>query len=341
MVIDFITYQLQSIGGKEYHQIPGVLVENAARTTHRHRQDDLLALFLSFSGEHRYISEEIDELTKTASGIFFHTQGSVTRVIQLIMEDLNKRILERNLDRGYEGVQAEGSVNIAVLHNGWLFMGQAGDAQTYTIGPERFERYGEDGDTTEKLGRSKRIQPRLYQCELHAGDLILMSPQAHASWKAYYLSGSTELTMTQVKRRLQNQMIQDFSVLAIKTEKGNGKVRVGIWKIEEEKLSKKEEHISEDQPGVVTAELQQDIHHEAEPVLNKMKGKLPITEEETPDQQEEIQPRNSDIQVTPGETEQILPRQQDKPGVDIKSGEQHSKWLIGFARLWMPSDGIA
>ena len=106
--------------------------------------------------------------------------------------------------------EAEGSVNITVLHNGWLFMGQVGNAQTYTIGSERFERFGEDGNTIEKLGRSKRILPRLYQCEFQAGDLILMSPHAHASWKAYYLSGSTELTITQVKRRLQNQMIQDF-----------------------------------------------------------------------------------------------------------------------------------
>jgi hypothetical protein len=336
MAIDFITYQLQSTGGKEYHQIPGVLVENAARTTQRHRQGDLLALFLSFSGEHRYINEEIDDLTKTASGIFFHTQGSVTRAIQLIIEDLNKRILERNLDRGYEGIQAEGSVNITVLHNGWLFMGQVGDAQTYTIGPERFERYGEDGDTTEKLGRSKRIQPRLYQCELQAGDLILMSPHAHASWKAYYLSGSTELTMPQVKRRLQNQMIQDFSVLAIKTEEGNGKVHDGIWKIEEEKSSKvEEEHVHEDQPGIETDELEQDIHQEAESALNQMEGDIQITEEETPDLQEVIHIENSDIQVTAGETEQIQPGQQDKRGVEKKSGEQHKKWLIGLARLWM------
>ena len=167
----------------------------------------------------------------------------------MIIEDLNKAILERNLDRGYEGVHAEGSVNIAVLHNGWLFMGQAGDAQTYTIGSERFERCGEGGDATEKLGISKRIHPRLYQSEIQAGDLILMSPHAHASWKAYYLSGSTELTMSQIKRRLKNQMIQDFSVLVIKTEEGSGKVHTGSWEIEEEKSIKaEEEHISEDQP---------------------------------------------------------------------------------------------
>ena len=336
MAIDFIKYQLQSTGGNEYHQIPGTLVEHAARTTQRHRQGDLLAIFLSFSGEHRYINKEINELTRTASGIFFHAQGSVTRAIQLAIEDLNKRILERNLDRGYEGIQAEGSVNITVLHKDWLFIAQVGDAQTYTIGHERFERYGKDGDTTEKLGRRKRIQPRLYQCELQAGDLILMSPHAHASWKAYYLSGSTELTMAQVKRRLQNQMIQDFSVLAIKTEEGDGKVRDGVWKIEEEKSSKvEEEYIPEDQPGIEAADLEQDIHQEAELIPNQMEGDGQITEEGTPDLQVVIPLGNSEIQVTAGETEQIQPGQQYKPGVEKKSGEQHSKWLIGLARLWM------
>ena len=62
MTIDFITYQLQSIGGNEYHQITGILVEHGVRTTHRHRQSDLLALYLSFSGEHLYINKEIDDL---------------------------------------------------------------------------------------------------------------------------------------------------------------------------------------------------------------------------------------------------------------------------------------
>jgi hypothetical protein len=215
-------------------------------------------------------------------------------------------------------------------------MGQVGDAQTYTIGPERFERYGEDGDTTEKLGRSKRIQPRLYQCELQAGDLVLMSPHAHASWKAYYLSGSTELTMAQVKRRLQNQMIQDFSVLAIKTEEGTGKVRGGIWKVEEEKSSEvEEEHVPEDQPGLETGELEQDIRLEAESPPPQMEGDTQITEEETPDLQEVIHLGNSDIQVTAGETEQIQPERQYKPEVEKKSEEQHSKWLTGLARLWM------
>ena len=109
-----------------------------------------------------------------------------------------------------------------------------------------------------------------------------------------------------------------------------------IWKIEEEKPSKVEEElISEDQPGIKTAEFEQDIHKEAEPSLNKMEEGIQITKEETSDPQEMIHSGKSDIQVIAGETEQIQPGRRDKPGVDKKSGEQHSKCLIGLARLWM------
>ncbi|MDO9545796.1 MAG: hypothetical protein Q7J07_03485 [Pelolinea sp.] len=336
MAIDFVTYQLQSRGGKEFHLISGVLVEKAARTTHRHRQGDLLAIFLSFSGDHRYPDEEINELVRTASGIYFHTQGSVTRAIQNVIEDLNKRVLDRNLDRGYEGVQADGSVNVSVLHNDWLFMGQVGDAHTYTIGSDRFERYGEDGESIEKLGRSKRIQPRLYQCELHTDDLILMSPQSHASWKAYYLSGSTELTMSQVKRRLQNQLIKDFSVLAIKAEEGNGKVRAEEWEIEIDtpNLEEQKEPI-QDYPKTeielskgslpIEADPRPDIHIENS--RTNLEKTLPTTEEETPE--------NTEILVTVGETEQFQPEQFGVIKGTKETEDQPNKILIALARGWM------
>jgi len=138
MAIDFVTYQLQSRSGKEFHHINGVLVEHAARTTHRHRQGDLLAMFISFSGDHRYLDDEISDLVSTASGIFFHTKGSVTRAIQCMIEDLNKRILDRNLDRGCEGVQADQTAKAISSkgHQAYLFglgAGQSNDRRIISI----------------------------------------------------------------------------------------------------------------------------------------------------------------------------------------------------------------
>ena len=335
MVIDLITYQLQSRGGKEIHHINGVLVEHAARSTHRHRQGDLLGLFLSFSGDHHYLDQEINDLVKTASGIFFHTQGSVTNAIQNVVEDLNKRILDRNLDRGYEGVQADGSVNISVLHNSWLFMGQVGNAHTYAIGSDRFERFGEDGESTEKLGRSKRIQPRLYQCELQAGDLILLSPQAHASWKAYYLSGSTEMTMPQVKRRLQNQLIKDFSVLAIKAEEGSGKVRAGEWEIEAGEPEIAEQQKSQTDSSENEIEISKGILSSGiEPRSGTSVEYDEIHLEKSIPKVEEIL-ENTEIRVNIGETEQNHSVQFGTFEGTKGTEGQPSKLIIMLARGWM------
>jgi len=39
---------------------------------------------------------ELDGLAKKASGIFFHSQGSVTRAIQSVIDELNKDLYQKN-----------------------------------------------------------------------------------------------------------------------------------------------------------------------------------------------------------------------------------------------------
>ena len=48
-------------------------------------------------------------MTRQASSAFFSVQGSVTRAMQTVAENLNKQIFDRNLDRGYEGIRALGT----------------------------------------------------------------------------------------------------------------------------------------------------------------------------------------------------------------------------------------
>jgi hypothetical protein len=339
MAIDLIKYQLQNRGEKEFHHFAGVLVEKAARTTHRHRQNDLLAIFLSFSGEHRYSDAEINELGKTASGVFFHTQGSVTRAIQNTIEELNRSILEENLDQGLEGKRADGSVNISVIHNGWMFIGQMGDAHTYVIGEGRFERFGEEGESIEKLGRSKRVHPRLYQSAFEEGDLVLMSPEAHASWKAYYLSDSNNMPMSQVKRRLQNQLIEEFSVLVIKAIEGNGTVLQGDWETEQDASLK----IA--QSEIPSKEFENSIESEKsfqpEMKINSPEKNLKdndaqlekiISDEEFHD--------GTEIQISAGETEFLQDNHQNLLEDAKRIKKKESKFLVTIARGWMKGKTI-
>ena len=121
MNLDFKYLPLAYHEGEERSDFPGYLVQSAPRSAHRHRRGDLLALVLKLDGKHGYSKDEIDLLTDQAAALFFNTQGSVTRAQQEMTDWVNNQLLERNMDRGYEGIRAVGSLNTAVLHKGWLF----------------------------------------------------------------------------------------------------------------------------------------------------------------------------------------------------------------------------
>jgi hypothetical protein len=86
-------------------------------------------------------------------------------------------VLERNIDRGYEGVRAGGSIALATLHNGWLFVCLFGKTNAFLISSDKFEELGKAEGDGETLGQSKRIFPRFYQSEVRVGDLILINSQ--------------------------------------------------------------------------------------------------------------------------------------------------------------------
>ena len=227
--MDFLYYPLVSKQGIENGEFPGALLTGAVRGAHRHRSKDTLAVLLSLSGDHRYSREEIQELVNNASDVFFAAQGSVTRAMQAACDQVNKLILDRNLDRGYEGVRAVGSINLAALHNDWLFAAQYGSTVTTLISSEQYEEFGVSEGQSETLGQNKRILPRFYQSGIKPGDLILMNGNPPASWNSYYLAGSAALSMGQVKQRLLNQVTGNLEAIVIKCAEGSGQVSVHNW----------------------------------------------------------------------------------------------------------------
>jgi hypothetical protein len=229
MSFNFIYYPLVYRAGREGEAIPGMQVLQAPAMAHRHRQHDLLAMLLTVSGDHRYDPEEIQSITREAAESFFQIQGSVTRAMQAVAEALNKQIFDRNLDRGYEGVRALGTLNLAVLHNDWLFLAQVGRTQAIFINSDMVDVLSETGDSGDYLGLSRRIQVRLAQTEVQPQDMLLFCEQPPASWTVSNLSGSCNLGMPQVKRRLLNQVTASLETLLIKFTDGRGQVKAGSW----------------------------------------------------------------------------------------------------------------
>ena len=339
--MEFIYYPLAVRKEKERQNIPGAVVLAAPHTAHRHRRDDLLAGLLHVNGDHRYEAEEIQALVENAAGAFFSTQGSVTRAMQQACEDINRKIMERNLDRGYEGIRAGGSLCLAVLHNDWLFVCQFGRIGTLHISTDKFEEYGKSEGTGENLGQSKRILPRFFQGEIKAGDLVLINNRIPPTWSSYYLAGSSVLDMEQVKRRLLNQITSDIEAIVIKTRQGGTQVEMGNWYAEAEDHVPPEELADTASPDLVK---DSEITHKEttldEPSLSSdtaeavsREGRLE-KEIETP---EEIYPDDLEtdaIPVVPGQTEQD-DLSQSAERIVSGDGESPSPFMLKMAHAWM------
>jgi len=233
MSFDFLYFPLACRGGRQAALIPGLRVCQAVPLAHRHRRHDLLAMLLTLTGDHRYDPQQIEELTGLAASSFFQAQGSVTRAMQSAAEFLNKAIYDRNLERGFEGLHALASLALAVLHNDWLFIAQAGRAQALFIDAQQVQRFSENLDADDALGASRRVQMRFSQCEVQAGDLLILSDRAPASWTAPNLQGSPALSLAQVRRRLLNQVTDSLEALLIKFPSGRGLVRAADLQAEE------------------------------------------------------------------------------------------------------------
>jgi len=337
MAIDYSVFELQRTADKEFNSISGVLVENAAKTTHRHRQNDLFSIQITSSGSPHLDELALTEMAKIASGIFFHAKGSVTKAIQTVIDALNKDFYALNADLSQDGKQVLGSANICVLHNNWLFMGQIGDAVAYHIGENVYEIFGENSKEPEKLGISRRVQAKFHQCAITPGDIILLSPRSHGSWKSYYLANSHKVPIDQLKRRLHNQMIQDFSVVVIKTSDGSGKVHKGNWENTQELAGED----LQQKPSVLEDSTSSGLDTQEDPPILIPEVEIGPLDNEDPSGEIVVEPNpaiEADEKVLPvseGQTETSISASVEEDSGLTTSSQAGGKFLRQIAHFWM------
>jgi hypothetical protein len=247
MGIDFHTYLLKIVNGAELAAARDYLVMASSSKSHRHRKGEILALLLDFNDSAAITETEIKKITTEAGKTFFETPGSVTNALQTAAGFINTAILERNLsaDSG-EPLRAAGC--FVVSHNGYLFMAQAGNTHIFLIEGETFTHF-QNSDMNERgLGTARRFALNFQQATLSAGDLIVLSTKAPATWDEEHLTGSHQLGMEQVYRRLMNQLQDDLTALVIKCKEGKGVIQEEQWSEEiaglhsdQESQSKKQE----------------------------------------------------------------------------------------------------
>lgn len=228
MGIDFHTYPLKITNGAESASVEESLVLASSLKSHRHRKAEILALLLDFNHPAAISDLEIKKITTEAGKVYFNTPGSVTNALQTAAGFINTALLERNLStNSSEPLQAAGC--FIVSHNGYLFVAQAGSTHVFLIEGEGFTHFQNPDANERGLGAARRFALSFQQTTLTAGDLIVLTTHAPATWDKEHLEGSHQLSMDQVHRRLMNQVQDDLTALVIKCKEGKGTVQEEKW----------------------------------------------------------------------------------------------------------------
>ncbi len=336
--MQFTYYPLAVRQGKERQAIPGALVLVAPRSAHRLRKDDLLAVLLEVSGEHRYEGEEIRELAEKTANVFFGAQGSVTRAMQQASEETNRLIMERNLERGYEGIRASGSLCLTALHNGWLFICQYGQTSALLISSDKYEDFGKSEGVGESLGQSKRILPRFYQSQVKGGDLMLLNSRPPSTWSSYYLAGSSVLELDLLKRRLLNQVTGDLEAIVIKFSDGDLRVVEGDWLSNEKQLPEVDADLPKTDPEPENDHLPM---MEEKPLVDNPPIYMQPPAEDLSAREEISQPAAMPMEDEPEETVPVVPGSVEQgntsPVASVRpiSTREPGAFLLKTARAWM------
>ena len=170
--------------GREFADLPGLLAVAPPRKAARGRDKDSLILYLMLSGNADFSVEDVRELTRNASNLFFQTPGSLTFAMRKTTENFNTALLERNLSTTGRGQYALGVLVLAVVRENVCTLSLSGPAHVVWV-TDGGQRHIHDPALSGKgLGSGQNFQTHLSQVEFKPNDLIALCGKFPKDWEA-------------------------------------------------------------------------------------------------------------------------------------------------------------
>lgn len=349
MSFDFQQYFINIDSGEEKDSLSGSCVSAAPRLTNRLRKDDLIALLLTIRGGNDIKDAEVKQITQTLLHVFFQTIGSVTRAMTAVGQEINRILMDYNLDAIHDGEHLEGCLNLAVMHKGMLFISHVGPTTTFVLRPEKVDIFQEEDDV-KPMGANRNVQVQFYQAEIQPSNILIFNPDPPPTWTHSNLSGSSYLSMEQVRRRLMNQVGGNLQALVIKILPGQGHVLSGEWAKSPVAAQPAQKDAIETQPSPINdLELGEkrpggnaQVVDETSPVLTEDEILASITKEEnsTRDEPEKVfgvsERIGEDLPVHTGETEKSQVENKPSMNVSVETpSEERPQTSKKAEELWL------
>lgn len=212
--------------GRDDHNLPGVHVAVPPRRPARGRKPDRLILFLDFE-EHRPLpADQQDQLLNGLSQTYYKTGGSVTAALRAVGDDLNRQLLEHNLNSTSSEGQVVGLLNMITVRNDRLYLAQCGPTHGFLITDSGVEHFHDTHPAGRGLGLGRTTPIYYSQAQISSGDILLLTPQPPVEWSPANLGRLHDKEVEVLSQSLLNTAGTDLHAVVVRAEVGPGKIYV-------------------------------------------------------------------------------------------------------------------
>ncbi|HTX79768.1 MAG TPA: hypothetical protein VMC62_08870 [Longilinea sp.] len=223
-MMDLHLFSINRVAGQDNSELPGVLSCTPPKRTGHGRSNDQLVLLLSLSGTAAFTPLQTQELLQQVSNTYYASSGPVTSGVREAVEHLNHVLLNYNLKNSHGGLQVVGALNLIIQHNDVIYVVQSGPTHTFFLGRNGVIDYFDPASAERGIGISKSAPLRFFQCEMQAGEVLVLCPNPPQTWTEANLANSPQLSLDALRRRLLNQAGPDLQVEIIRFVPGKGQI---------------------------------------------------------------------------------------------------------------------
>lgn len=204
---------------------PGLLAGTPPRRPARGRENDALLIYLALSGNTRFPSEELDQITTRMTQRFYQTAGSLTSALRAAAGELNQSLLNRNLQTTGKGEYVVGRLITGVLRGTQFVFAQSGPTHVFHLTGSEAQQIHDEHVSGRGLGIGQTAQLYFAQVDLHQGDTMVLCPNLPTGWDAILL-GEKNASMDTLRRKLLSLSNGDLNAVLVQVQAGKGKVNI-------------------------------------------------------------------------------------------------------------------
>ena len=221
--LDLNILPIRRMNGQESAEIPGLLALTPPRKTARGREHTTLVAYLVLSGNTSVTGAEIRQLTSESSSIFYQTTGSLTFAMRAVANELNARLLARNLSTTGQGQQVLGWLVLAAIRENQCTLLLSGPTHVVWV-TDGGSRYIHDPALSGKgLGAGQNATAYLSQLELRAQDLLVFCSIFPRDWEADLLNERPPASLDASYRKLTFTK-GDLNAVLLQAQSGHGTI---------------------------------------------------------------------------------------------------------------------